>query len=329
MNLNTIYNLEKPEQLNKPERLILAPMEGVIDFQVRQVLTALNPFDYCVTEFVRITSHLLPKKTFYRLAPELLTTGQTTSKTPVRVQLLGSDANMMAENARLAIELGSFGIDINCGCPAKTVVGHQGGAFLLQYPEMIYLLIQSIRQAIGANALLSVKIRLGWDDKSHCFEIAQAIESAGATELVVHGRTKQDGYQADKIDWAMIGQIAERSSIPIIANGEIFNGEDAQNCIQQAKTKQIMLGRGILSSPNLGAQIRNQAAPLTWDVILKLLIEYAQTDHSAQKPFYASARIKQWLAFLKTQYPQAQETLRFVRTATLQPEILKALQLCL
>lgn len=311
---------------NNVKKLVLAPMEGVIDFHVRKLLTALNPFDYCVTEFARVTTQPISKKVLYRLAPELLTNGLTSSKTPVRVQLLGQNPITMAESAAMAIKLGSFGIDINCGCPAKTVVNHKGGAFLLQYPEIIYQLTNEVRKSIGTKALLSVKIRLGWDDKSRCFEIANAVESAGANELVIHGRTKKDGYQADKIDWEMIGKIADKSSIPIIANGEIFTTIDAINCMTKSKTNQIMLGRGVLSSPNLGAQIRENQKPLSWNSILNHLIEYAQIDHLGQKPFYASARIKQWLIFLKRNYPMAHETLTFVRTATSQSEMLTALK---
>lgn len=318
--LSTSTNLQKI-----PKRLILAPMEGVIDFEVRKLLTLLNPFDYCVTEFIRITSQPVSKKALYRLAPELLTEGKTASKTPVRVQFLGQDPIMMAHSARLAIEAGSFGVDVNCGCPAKTVVGHQGGAFLLQYPEKIYQLTKAIRAEIGDHLPLSVKIRLGFEDKSHCFEIAEAIESAGATELVIHGRTKEEGYQADKIDWLTIGKISKHCQIPIIANGEIFSVEDSQKCMIQAQTDQIMLGRGILSSPNLGAQIKTHCASLDWETVLHYLIEYAKTEHAEQKPFYASARIKQWLSYLKKTYPKAQETLFIVRTAKTQSEMLLAL----
>lgn len=306
-------------------------MEGVIDFHVRQLLTALNPFDYCVTEFARVTSASLSRKTLLRLAPELDARYQsnTKTKTSVRVQLLGQNPIALAESAALALELGSFGLDLNCGCPAKTVVGHQGGAFLLQYPELIHQIVAQIRAAIGHSAVLSVKIRLGWEDKSQCTEIASAIEAAGATELAVHGRTKKDGYQADKIDWRAIGDLTQKIKIPIIANGEIFNPEDAQQCMQQAKTQDLMLGRGILSSPNLAAQIKHQSAPLPWISILNALIHYASIDlfeQTRDKPFYHSARIKQWLSYLKRQYPEAESTFYVVRRAKTQTEIQIALQ---
>lgn len=96
-------------------RVLLAPMEGVLDHLVRELLTEINNYDLCVTEFVRVVNTLLPKITFYRLSPELLNQGYTKSGVPLRVQLLGSSPEWMAENAVRAIDLGSQDIDINCG----------------------------------------------------------------------------------------------------------------------------------------------------------------------------------------------------------------------
>ena len=115
-------------------RVILAPMQGVLDPFVRQLLTEVNEYDLCITEFVRVVDQLLPEKVFYRLCPELKNQGFTPSRTPVRVQLLGQHPNCLAENAHRAIELGSHGIDLNCGCPSKTVNGSNGGAALLKQP---------------------------------------------------------------------------------------------------------------------------------------------------------------------------------------------------
>lgn len=101
------------------DRIILAPMEGVLDYHVRQILTEINALDYCVTEFVRITHHKLSNRTFYRLCPELHHGGKTASGTPVRVQILGQSPEWMAENAVKAIELGSHGVDINLAVQLK------------------------------------------------------------------------------------------------------------------------------------------------------------------------------------------------------------------
>lgn len=303
------------------DRIILAPMEGVLDYHVRQILTEINALDYCVTEFVRITHHKLSNRTFYRLCPELHHGGKTASGTPVRVQILGQSPEWMAENAVKAIELGSHGVDINFGCPAKTVVGSHGGAYLLQYPDQIFNIVKQVRQAMGTSEILSVKIRLGWADKSYCYEIADAIALAGANELVIHGRTKADGYQADNIDWQTIGNIKQRVDIPIIANGEIFSTQNAQDCVRQSQTSDIMLGRGILTIPNLANIIRFNEAPLSWQNVLNLLMRYATTTIEDVKPLYHSARIKQWLAYFRQYYTPASDLLSQIRTLKTQKEI--------
>ncbi|WP_392565086.1 tRNA dihydrouridine(16) synthase DusC [Utexia brackfieldae] len=315
------------------QRMILAPMEGVLDGIVRGLLTELNQIDYCVTEFVRVTQQRLPKKVFYRLCPELYQQGKTASGSPVRVQLLGQHPALMAENAALAAELGSYGIDINAGCPAKTVVGNQGGACLLKTPELIYQITRQVRQAVPQNLPVSVKIRLGWADKSHCFEIADAVAQGGATEIAIHGRTKEDGYRADKIDWQTIGLIKQKLTIPVIANGEIFSPEDAQTCIVQSHCQDLMLARGVLQIPNLANVIRLHEAPLAWSKTAQLLLSYAQTEFDPElllnKPFYHSARIKQWLTYLKGYYPQATELLQQVRTTKTQQQMVeRLLQYC-
>lgn len=303
------------------DRIILAPMEGVLDYHVRQILTEINALDYCVTEFVRITHHKLSNRTFYRLCPELHHGGKTASGTPVRVQILGQSPEWMAENAVKAIELGSHGVDINFGCPAKTVVGSHGGAYLLQYPDQIFNIVKQVRQAMGTSEILSVKIRLGWADKSYCYEIADAIALAGANELVIHGRTKADGYKADKIDWQTIGNIKQRVNIPIIANGEIFSIQHAQDCVRQSQTSDIMLGRGILTIPNLANIIRFNEAPLSWQNVLNILMRYATTTIEDVKPLYHSARIKQWLAYFRQYYAPASDLLSQIRTLKTQKEI--------
>ena len=118
--------------------ITLAPMEGVVDHLMRDMLTQIGGYDLCVTEFVRVVDAKLPPRVFYRLCPELHHGGVTPSGVPVKVQLLGQHPQWMAENAVTAVELGSHGVDINFGCPAKTVNKSQGGAVLLQYPDKLY-----------------------------------------------------------------------------------------------------------------------------------------------------------------------------------------------
>ncbi len=126
-------------------RIILAPMHGITDFYVRQVLTSLGGFDLCVTEFLRVTESLFPAHVFYKSCPEINPEhelfGKTAAGVPVFLQLLGNHVEYLAANAFKASQLGVQGIDLNFGCPAKTVNGHGGGAVLLKDPELIYQIV--------------------------------------------------------------------------------------------------------------------------------------------------------------------------------------------
>ncbi|MGL5043842.1 MAG: tRNA-dihydrouridine synthase, partial [Plesiomonas sp.] len=148
-------------------RVILAPMEGVLDPLLRDLLTRINAYDLCVTEFVRVVDALLPEHLFYRLCPELHHGGLTPSGTPVRVQLLGQSPQWLAENAARAVALGSQGVDLNCGCPSKKVNGSDGGASLLKDPDLIYRAAKAMREAVPNNMPVTVKVRLGWDSTDH------------------------------------------------------------------------------------------------------------------------------------------------------------------
>src|SRR5256885_1081922 len=118
-------------------RLLLAPMEGLLDFVLRDVLTRVGGADRCVSEFIRVTGTVLPDKVFLRTMPELNNGSRTLAGVPVRAQLLGSDPDSMAANAANLARLGPEGIDLNFGCPAKVVNRHGGGAAPLQDPEPI------------------------------------------------------------------------------------------------------------------------------------------------------------------------------------------------
>lgn len=295
-------------------RVILAPMQGVLDPFVRALLTSVNQYDLCISEFVRVVDQLLPDKVFYRLCPELYNQGRTPSGTPVRVQLLGQHPAWLAENALRAIALGSPGIDLNCGCPSKTVNGSDGGAALLKQPELIYRATKALREAIPADLPVSVKVRLGWDCTSQALEIADAVAQGGATEIAVHGRTKTDGYRAERINWQKIGEIRQRLRIPVIANGEIWHWADGQRCQTISGCEDLMVGRGALNIPNLSYVLKENASKLPWPQVLQLLKRYAAVENQFDSGFYHIARCKQWLRYLQNEYPEATALFERIKT---------------
>lgn len=305
-------------------KIILAPMEGVVDHLMRDMLTRIGGYDLCITEFIRIVDQKLPARVFTRFCPELQNGGKTFAGTPVRVQLLGQDPNWLAENAVRAVELGSPGVDLNFGCPAKTVNKSRGGAVLLKETEQLYLIVKAVRDAVPAAFPVSAKIRLGYDDTSLTLANAAAIASAGASMLTVHARTKSDGYRPPAY-WPWIAKIKQQIDIPLVANGEIWNAADAALCQQQANCSDIMLGRGALAMPNLAQSIRTGAAATPWPQVLELLMRYSEFEISGDKGQYYANRIKQWFSYLKLQYPQAADLFQQLRVLRKSSDILATL----
>ncbi|AOF14448.1 TPA: tRNA dihydrouridine(16) synthase DusC [Yersinia enterocolitica] len=307
-------------------RVILAPMEGVLDSLVRELLSEVNDYDLCITEFLRVVDQLLPTKSFYRLCPELHQQSRTSSGTQVRIQLLGQYPQWLAENAARAVELGSFGVDLNCGCPSKLVNGSGGGATLLKDPELIYRAAKAMREAVPAHFPVTVKIRLGWDSGDRQFEIADAVQQAGATELAVHGRTKEDGYQAERINWQAIGEIRQRLTIPVIANGEIWDYQSAQECMKVTGCDAVMLGRGALNVPNLSRVVKYNEPRMPWPEVVKLLQKYVQLEKQGDTGLYHVARIKQWLGYLRKEYTEATDLFSEIRALKTSKNIALAIQ---
>lgn len=306
-------------------KVMLAPMEGVVDHLMRDMLTRVGGFDQCVTEFVRVVDQKLPKKTFYRLCPELHNGGKTPAGVPVRVQLLGQHPEWLAENALTAIELGSPGVDLNFGCPAKTVNKSKGGAVLLQHTQTLFDIVRAVRDAVPDDQPVSAKIRLGYEDKSLAIENACAITEGGASELVVHARTKTEGYKPPAY-WEWIAKIKEHTDIPLVANGEIWSEDDAKLCMERSGVTSLMIGRGALALPNLANCILNGDAPMPWNELTSLLIDYSGYEIYGDKGRYYPNRIKQWCGYLKRQYQEADTLFSDIRRLTDADDIVKVLR---
>lgn len=289
-----------------PVRL-LAPMEGLTDPLMRQILTQIahdlgRPYDWSVSEFIRVTQHLLPAHVFYKFVPELHHDAKTAAGTPIHIQLLGSDAPLMAENAAFACELGAPAIDINFGCPAKTVNSHRGGSVLLDEPETLYHIISAVRAAVPSATPVSAKIRLGYTDTDKMTDIRDAIAASGANWLTIHARTKTQGYKPPAY-WDKIAGFTTLP-IPVIANGEIWNALHAKDCVAQSVTPHLMLGRGAVTRPDLVARIDKTGLALDWQALLPHQLAFLQGE--AKNEVVLVGRYKQWLGMLTKGYPEAQ-----------------------
>ena len=287
-------------------------MEGLLDFVLRDVLTRVGGIDRCVSEFIRVTNTLLPERAFLRVVPELLTGGKTAAGVPVRPQLLGSDPACLADNAARVAGLGADGVDLNFGCPAKVVNRHGGGAALLENPELLFKIMQAVRSAVPAHQVVSAKMRLGFHDDRLAEDCARALEAGGASEIVVHARTRADAYRPPAY-WSRVADIAAVVKTPLVANGEIWTVQDAQACRAASGCHAIMLGRGIVTNPGLALAIGSTqpsamaaSEGLSWESLQPHLQTFWSVVRSTLERRQQAGRLKQWLNFLRRHYPQAQ-----------------------
>jgi tRNA-dihydrouridine synthase C len=172
---------------------------------------------------------------------------------------MGSDPTLLAENAARLAELGSHGVDLNFGCPANVVNRHGGGSALLQEPELIHRIVAAVRRAVPADVPVSAKMRLGYADDRQAEDNALAIEAAGASEIVVHARTKVHGYRPPAY-WERIADLRGVVKLPLVANGEIWTVDDALRAQAASGCTSLMLGRGMVADPGLALAIRARLA---------------------------------------------------------------------
>lgn len=299
--------------------ILLAPMEGLLDHPLREVLSAVGGIDRCVTEFIRITDQLLPERVFLRVMPELRNGSRTRAGTPVRAQLLGSDPACLADNAARLAALGAEGIDLNFGCPAAVVNRHRGGAVLLDEPDLLHDIVAAVRRAVPSAVLVSAKMRLGHRDDDGRVAAAQALAAGGAGELVVHARTKLQGYRPPAF-WHRVADIRTAVSIPVIANGEIWTVGDARRARAESGCHGLMLGRGMVADPGLAWDLRaadGEASPAVgWSELQPGLWRFWQLVALQAAPRHRAGRMKQWLNLLRRRHPEAQSAFDAVRAVT-------------
>ena len=228
-------------------RTVLAPMAGVTDWAFRTVCAELGAA-------VTVTEMLSSRALVYqdKKSRGLL------RKTPSGVcgaQIFGNDPAIMAEAAGIALELsGCDFIDINMGCPMPKIAGNGDGCALMQNVELAARIVEAVAAAVPVP--VTVKMRKGWDKGSvNCAELAQAVETAGAAAVCVHGRTKTMLYSGTA-DWDCIRAVREAVKIPVVANGDIFDAEAALRCEKRTGAELLMIGRSAFGNPWVFAQVQ-------------------------------------------------------------------------
>ncbi len=228
--------------VNIKNQVVLAPMAGISNSAFRKIAKEMG----CGLIYAEMVSD---KAIMYENRKTIDMLYMEDIERPIVQQIFGTDVDSFVLAAKYIYEnMHPDIIDINMGCPVpKVAVRAQAGAALLKSPHKIYDIVKAVVDAVEIP--VTVKIRSGWDQNSiNAVEVAKVIESAGASAICIHPRTRSQGYSG-KACWDIIKQVKENVSIPVIGNGDIKTADDAKRMLEETKCDAVMIGRGVLGNP--------------------------------------------------------------------------------
>lgn len=237
------------ESIIKKNTLMLAPLAGYSDLPLREVAKKFGA-DITVSEMISVHALAFKNKKTLKMVEK------SPFETPFALQIAGNDFGII----KRAVEFLNTQkehitiLDLNCGCPAPKVSSHGSGSSLLKDLNKLVEILKLIRE-VSEIPYLSVKVRLGFDQKIP-LEIAKALSDAPIDYVVVHGRTKTDGYKKERIDYDSIALMKRNLKIPLIANGEINSVKKSQEVLELTGADGVMIGRAAVEKPWIFAQIK-------------------------------------------------------------------------
>jgi nifR3 family TIM-barrel protein len=233
-----------------PNAAFLAPMTGVTDLPFRRLAHRLGAG--------LVVSEMVACEDLVRERADVVRRASGSGLKPFVIQLVGRESRWMGEGARIAEGLGAEVVDINMGCPAREVTGKLSGSALMRDFDHALSLIAAVVRAVRVPVTL--KMRLGWDEKSrNAPELAKRAEAAGVQLITVHGRTRCQFFKG-RADWSAVKEVRRAVTVPVIVNGDIETAEHARTALEASAASGVMIGRGAYGAPWLPGRIAHYLA---------------------------------------------------------------------